>query len=112
RLFGLRVAHLETLTGNLAPRQAALVSPDLLPPFPFFSLPRTGPEIHSLANLLDVPAGQAGQALGLPLRALGEVLAVGGRQRAVVLAFPGKAQYVAALEVAAVRRLLEHQVLG
>src|SRR5262249_23716492 len=84
---------------------AIIASPSLRPD----QLPARG---HPLPDLPLRPAGQRGEVLRLVLEAVLQCLAIFGGARAGRAAAPGMAQHVARLEVLAVVRLHQRQVLG
>src|SRR5688572_4589569 len=94
-----------------AGRNGTSLLPDLLPPVAVVDR-RPGSGALLFADLVDVPAGQAGQRLRLALAAGRQIPAVVRGRRAGLAARPGVPQHVPALEVAPVAGLLEHEVLG
>ena len=83
-----------------------------LRPSPYPSVPFGPLDPLPSSDVTDVPRGESCERLCLALAAVAECHPVAGRGLAGVVAGPGVPEHIAALEVLAVGRLLEHQVLG
>src|SRR5206468_9217719 len=106
-----RTANRDPQTANRDPRSAAR-SPGLPPPLLLLLVRKVGGgDVHLAADVADAPAGQAGQVRRFPLLALAHGSAVRHGRFAFRVAIPGVAEDVAGLEVFAVARGLEDEVL-
>src|SRR5262245_36064332 len=98
---------------RLTTRDPRLTTPSFLPqPLPPRDVGRRLiAESRALANVGDVPAGQRGEARHFLLVAAAHLRAIRRRRAAGIAARPGVAQDVASLEVVAIGRFLEDEIL-